>query len=125
MKPDNCNLSNEAILNDSFGQPSVFSMRNLSNNIEPGEDEDFASNDSFLKMSSQLTPSQGELEAEGEDQDSNSENRDKMMDEGHDLNQTNLSSDQYIKNKLHLSLSKLKREPIITTKNLGSILSHQ
>jgi hypothetical protein len=87
-------------------------MRNLSNNIEAsGEEEDFASNDSFLKMSSQMTPSQEELEGEGEDHDSNiSENRDKMIDEGHDLNQTNLSSDQYIKNKLHLSFSKLKRE---------------
>ena len=82
------------IHNDSVEQPSGFTLKNLSNNIGPSEEDDFVSNESFLKMSSQhgilnesdISPSQDELEGEGEDRDSNSENRDTMMHEGQDLN---------------------------------------
>ena len=45
------------------------------------------------------------------------------MHEAHDLNNTNISSDQFLKNKLHLSISKLiNNEPIISNKNLSNIL---
>lgn len=58
------------------------------------------------------------VEALGEDDnDQNSENRDKMLLESEFNNLSNQSSDQTLKKKLHLSLSKLKCDSQIQNKN--------
>lgn len=95
------NISMDAVLNDSFGQP--MSIKTKENDYSAS-----ARSKNLISMNS----------AQDEDLDTNSENRDKIIETQDQSNNT--SDNQLLRNKLHLSLSKLKGDPLFSSKNLSS-----
>ena len=86
-------ISDRAVINDSIGQPSNFTIKNVSNNLND--------DDSFLKQNI------CESALSGSDSNHSGENRD-QIDHKNNLNHSIISTDKYLQKKLHLSFSKLK-----------------